>query len=368
MAVPSVVQAAKDRRRLLQRLRRPNVESNRAREATTPSEEHDGPQTDLTDATAESSYVSCRSGCSNLDELQLSFASGRNSVTSSRSASGLQTIFRQSLLPAPLNLDKGIKSIFEDTQGLVPPARVYGGASSKVREPFAVRDVEMGYRFLELLSPETHHRPVSATTSSGTWRNSNNRLSLTPTEIFYSMTLMPEYDSIDYRKAEEVLGLRRDSRPPPVPRKDSSSCRKSTSADSQSHTDLAQHNKLTSRQAIEPLNGRTAWMHALTGLLIVFNTWGLWNAFGLFQAYYNREMLADTSPSAIAWIGSVQLALVFGLGVPVGRLVDRGYFRYVFHGGSALLILGIFCSAFCTRLWQLLLVQGIITGLGMVSS
>ena len=76
-------------------------------------------------------------------------------------------------------------------------------------------------------------------------------------------------------------------------------------------------------------------------------------------------MLPDTSPSAIAWVGSTQLALVFGLGVPIGRLVDKGYFRIVFHGGSATMLFGLFLSSVCTKLWSLWLVNGLITGLGM---
>lgn len=38
-----------------------------------------------------------------------------------------------------------------------------------------------------------------------------------------------------------------------------------------------------------------------------------------------------------------------------------------FHGGSAVMILGIFCSSYCTQWGTLWLVQGLITGLGMGS-
>ena len=60
---------------------------------------------------------------------------------------------------------------------------------------------------------------------------------------------------------------------------------------------------------------------------------GISNAFGLFQAYYTRYYLPGQAPSTIAWIGSTQLALVFGLGVPVGRLVDLGFFRVAVDRG-----------------------------------
>ncbi|RMZ23321.1 hypothetical protein D0859_12644 [Hortaea werneckii] len=50
-----------------------------------------------------------------------------------------------------------------------------------------------------------------------------------------------------------------------------------------------------------PQNGRTAWHHALTGMLVIFNCWGLANAFGLFEAYYTTYYLPSSSPSAVAW-------------------------------------------------------------------
>lgn len=114
-----------------------------------------------------------------------------------------------------------------------------------------------------------------------------------------------------------------------------------------------------------PQNGRTAWLHALTGMLVIFNCWGLTNAFGLFEAYYTTYYLPSNSPSAVAWVGSTQLALVFGLGVPVGMVVDRGYFRVMFHGGSVVMVLGVFATAWCKRLWEVWLVQGLVTGMGM---
>jgi predicted MFS family arabinose efflux permease len=100
-------------------------------------------------------------------------------------------------------------------------------------------------------------------------------------------------------------------------------------------------------------------------MLVVFNCWGLGNAYGLFQAYYSTVYLPNTNPSSIAWIGSTQLALVFALGVPVGRMVDKGCFRLMFHGGTLLMISGLMLSSVCTHLWSLWLVNGLITGLGV---
>ncbi|KAF2719696.1 MFS general substrate transporter [Polychaeton citri CBS 116435] len=117
--------------------------------------------------------------------------------------------------------------------------------------------------------------------------------------------------------------------------------------------------------ALEPLNSRTAWLHALTGFFVIFNCWGLPNSWGVLQDYYEHYHLPHEPASTIAWIGSTQLALVFGLGVPVGRLVDSGYFRPLFHCGSVLSVLAIFMSSFCMEWWSLWLTQGLLVGLGM---
>lgn len=136
----------------------------------------------------------------------------------------------------------------------------------------------------------------------------------------------------------------------------------------QANSDVEQatpERSLPEHDAEEPLNGRTAWLHAATGFFIVANCWGITNAWGLFQAYYEISYLRGTPPSSIAWIGSTQLALVFGLGFPVGKLVDMGYFHSVFHTGSCLMVLGIFCTAWCKSLPTLWATQGLLTGTGM---
>ena len=88
-------------------------------------------------------------------------------------------------------------------------------------------------------------------------------------------------------------------------------------------------------------------------------------SYGLFQAYYEGSLLPSHSPSQIAWIGSFQIFLLFATGIVVSPLVDRGYFRLCFNGGSVLLVVSLVTTSFCKQWWQLLLVQGMMTGTGM---
>lgn len=96
--------------------------------------------------------------------------------------------------------------------------------------------------------------------------------------------------------------------------------------------------------------------------LVVMNTWGVVNSFGLFQTHYTTAL--GRAPSNISWIGSVQIFLLFFIGALTGRLTDAGYFRHVFAIGAVFQIVGIFTASVAKQYWQVLLAQGICMGLG----
>lgn len=185
-----------------------------------------------------------------------------------------------------------------------------------------------------------------------TLQSALSRISLTSSDVMYPVELLNTTRGHEHHIREhQFLGLGRPLAPP----------RSSTT----SISTLRDKPLPPISPNLEPQNGRTAWLHATAAFLVVFNCWGMANAYGLFQAYYESYYLPHTTPSAIAWIGSTQLALVFGLGVPVGRLVDKGYFRLMFHAGTLVMMIGIFATSWCKELWSLWLAQGLVTGLGM---
>lgn len=93
-------------------------------------------------------------------------------------------------------------------------------------------------------------------------------------------------------------------------------------------------------------------------------TWGYLNSFGSFQTYYEQTTMPDTAPSVISWIGSLQIFLTMLGGVFTGRLLDAGFFVPTFFVGAVLQVLGIFLMSISTTYWQLMLTQGVLTGLG----
>lgn len=111
-----------------------------------------------------------------------------------------------------------------------------------------------------------------------------------------------------------------------------------------------------------PDGGWRAWLVVFGAMCTTFSTFGFVNSWGIFQAHYQQTLLRESSPSNIAWIGSIQYSLIFLPGIVVGRLFDLGYFRSVFLTSSALLVIATFLVAECKEYWQFLLCQGIVIG------
>ena len=111
-----------------------------------------------------------------------------------------------------------------------------------------------------------------------------------------------------------------------------------------------------------PDGGIRAWIQVFMGHLVVFNGWGYLTSYGIFQSYYAETLDAD--PSAIAWVGSIQILLVYLVGTFSGRALDAGYYHAILMTGSILQVVGVFTTSVSTQYWQLFLSQGICQGLG----
>jgi MFS family permease len=85
-------------------------------------------------------------------------------------------------------------------------------------------------------------------------------------------------------------------------------------------------------------------------------------SFGVFQTYYVSTF--DLPRSDIAWIGSLAVFLLFFTGIISGRLTDAGYLHLTTFTGAVLVVLGTFLTSLTESYWQILLAQGLCTGLG----
>ncbi|RDW72191.1 hypothetical protein BP5796_08225 [Coleophoma crateriformis] len=120
----------------------------------------------------------------------------------------------------------------------------------------------------------------------------------------------------------------------------------------------------SSNKPIEPPpdGGLVAWTQCAMTTMIIFNTWGYINSFGVFQTYYVNTL--GFQPSNVSWVGSIQIFLMFFIGTFSGRAMDAGYLRITLITGSILQVVGIMMTSLSTKYFHLLLSQGICMGIG----
>jgi sugar phosphate permease len=109
-------------------------------------------------------------------------------------------------------------------------------------------------------------------------------------------------------------------------------------------------------------SGFTAWSQVFVSFLLVFNGFGYFSSFGLFQTHWTEFL--NSTQADIAWVGSLSLFLLFFLGTLSGPLMDRGHFRSLLAVGCGFQILGAFSTSAVSTYWQLILAQGVVQGIG----
>ncbi|KAF5015960.1 hypothetical protein F66182_12517, partial [Fusarium sp. NRRL 66182] len=112
-----------------------------------------------------------------------------------------------------------------------------------------------------------------------------------------------------------------------------------------------------------PDGGARAWLHVFFGHMVLFNTIGVTNSYGVFEQYYTETL--GQLPSTVGWIGGIQMFLIFFGGVFSGRATDAGYFRHCFVTGVVLQVLGICLTSWCeNHFYGIFLCQAVCYGLG----
>ncbi|KAL9470822.1 hypothetical protein ACSS6W_008763 [Trichoderma asperelloides] len=108
-----------------------------------------------------------------------------------------------------------------------------------------------------------------------------------------------------------------------------------------------------------PNGGLTAWIQVLGAHFLLFNSWGLVNSIGVFQTYYQDDLLKSSNASDISWIGTVQAFLLVALSVIVGPIFDRGYSRTLIIVGTFFTVFGTMMQSLGTTYYQIFLAQGL---------
>ncbi|KAJ7610716.1 MFS general substrate transporter [Mycena polygramma] len=115
-----------------------------------------------------------------------------------------------------------------------------------------------------------------------------------------------------------------------------------------------------------PEGGLRAWATVAGAFLVQFCGFGYTTSFGVYQDFYTRDYLTQSSASAISWIGSINAFIIISGGLVAGRFYDRGHFYFLVCGGALLQCFSLFMLSLCKRqqLYQIFLAQGLGAGLG----
>lgn len=68
--------------------------------------------------------------------------------------------------------------------------------------------------------------------------------------------------------------------------------------------------------------GVAAWLTVVGSILVYYASMGVLNSFGFFNNYYSDDFLSNTPTSTIAFIGTLQIALMNSLAAISGALCD----------------------------------------------
>ncbi|KAF1946690.1 MFS general substrate transporter [Clathrospora elynae] len=116
-----------------------------------------------------------------------------------------------------------------------------------------------------------------------------------------------------------------------------------------------------------------AYACLLGSFFLMFNSWGLVNAYGTWSSYYVGHSLRGVDQLELNLIGSTQSFLVLLLSNVVGRLLDAGHSRKVIGCGTFLVPFGLFMLSVAHpndieaigKFGPIWATQGLVVGLGM---
>jgi MCP family monocarboxylic acid transporter-like MFS transporter 10 len=106
---------------------------------------------------------------------------------------------------------------------------------------------------------------------------------------------------------------------------------------------------------------------------LMFNSWGLVNAYGTFSSFYMESLMPNIPIYLLNLIGSTESFVVLSLSFAMGRLLDAGFSRYILFTGWILVSTGMFTLSVSSgngRAGQgnyslIWVTQGLTQGLGM---
>ncbi|KAJ3494711.1 hypothetical protein NLG97_g3908 [Lecanicillium saksenae] len=131
-----------------------------------------------------------------------------------------------------------------------------------------------------------------------------------------------------------------------------------------------EHDLRETPESIETHSTTDSWR----AWLVVFGSWcasfcsfGWINSIGEFQRYYQSELLRDYTPAQVAWIPSLQIFCLLGMGPIIGILYDRLGPRPLLIVGGCLHVIGLMMLSISRTYFHILVWQGVCSAIGVSS-
>ncbi|KAH5249505.1 hypothetical protein HBI16_227620 [Parastagonospora nodorum] len=105
-----------------------------------------------------------------------------------------------------------------------------------------------------------------------------------------------------------------------------------------------------------------AWLQVIVNFLVMMNSFGLIQSFGIFQLPY--EISLKSAPSTVAWIGSVHIFFVYFLGTFSGWALDHGWYKRLLVLGSIFQIVGLIAAGYSDSFVKAFFFHGVFQGIG----
>ncbi|KAJ2714571.1 hypothetical protein H4R19_001661 [Coemansia spiralis] len=115
---------------------------------------------------------------------------------------------------------------------------------------------------------------------------------------------------------------------------------------------------------VRPLDGAFGWIPTLAASVNFMFIFGASNSYGVFSTYYLNDRFPGTSAATLSWIGSLATISMFSLNALTGALADRRGYRTTAYIGTVLCSSAYILASFATKVWQLMLTQGLLFGIG----
>ncbi|OBT71253.1 hypothetical protein VF21_09485 [Pseudogymnoascus sp. 05NY08] len=115
---------------------------------------------------------------------------------------------------------------------------------------------------------------------------------------------------------------------------------------------------------IRPGGGLEAWMVVAGAWGSCFCSWGWINSVGVFQEYYQKNILKEYSRGTVSWILCSEAFFLVAPTPLIGKLFDRYGPRWLLLVGTFLHAFGLLMTSMSTKYYQFLLSQGVFSAIG----